>query len=50
MQSGVPCVGFGSRSGNLAQNGLADEWIDLDDFHRMVDVREMGTIVRHLGI
>ena len=37
VQHGVPCVGFGSRSGNLAQNGLADEWIDLDDFGRMVE-------------
>ena len=37
VQLGIPCVGFGSRSGNLAQNGLSDEWIDLDDFDQMVD-------------
>ena len=40
VQDGVPCVGFGSRSGNLAQNKLSDEWIDLDDFHKMVEVLE----------
>ena len=38
VQHGCPCVGFGSRSGNLAQNGLPDEWIDVDDFRRMVEV------------
>ena len=36
VQRGVPCVGLGSRSGNLAQNGLSDEWIDVDDFERLV--------------
>ena len=36
VQSGVPCLGLGSRSGNLAQDGLVDEWIDLADFERLV--------------
>ena len=49
VQHGVPCVGFGSRSGNLAQNGLADEWIDLDDFMRFVRVLE-GVIARWCGL
>ena len=36
VQRGVPCVGLGSRSGNLAQNGLSDEWVDLADYERLV--------------
>ena len=32
----MPCVGLGSRSGNLAQNCLSDEWIDVADFERLV--------------
>ena len=49
VQLGVPCVGFGSRSGNLAQNGLADEWIDLDDFGRMVQALE-GAVKKWCGV
>ena len=49
VQHGIPCVGFGSRSGNLAQNGLADEWIDLDDFIRFVRALE-GVIERWCGL
>ena len=49
VQLGVPCVGFGSRSGNLAQNGLADEWIDLDDFGRMVQALE-GAVKEWCGV
>ena len=36
VQSGVPCVGLGSRSGNLAQNGRSDEWVDVADYERLV--------------
>ena len=49
VQLGVPCVGFGSRSGNLAQNGLADEWIDYDDFLRMVQALE-GAVKEWCGV
>ena len=36
VQRSIPCVGIGSRSGNLAQNGLHDEWVDTEDFVRLV--------------
>ena len=48
VQHGTPCVGFGARAGNLAQNGLPDEWIDLDDFARMVAAVE-GVIEEWCG-
>lgn len=37
VQLGVPCLGLGSRSGNLAQDGHVDEWVDLDDYDRLVE-------------
>ena len=48
VQHGTPCVGFGARAGNLAQDGLPDEWIDLDDFARMVAAVE-GVIEEWCG-
>ncbi|NQW08552.1 MAG: M20/M25/M40 family metallo-hydrolase [Alphaproteobacteria bacterium] len=36
VQKGIPTVGIGSLGGNLAQNGLCDEWVDVDDFVRLV--------------
>ncbi len=36
--SGIPTVGMGPLAGNLAQNGLADEWVDVDDYIRAVKI------------
>ncbi|MDE0110731.1 MAG: M20/M25/M40 family metallo-hydrolase [Albidovulum sp.] len=33
----IPCVGFGCLAGNLAQNGLANEWIDIESYLQMTN-------------
>ena len=38
VEAGIPCIGLGCLAGDLSQNNKHDEWIDLDDFHRMVNV------------
>lgn len=38
VQKGIPTVGLGGLCGDLSQNGLTDEWIDLDDYFRTIDV------------
>jgi acetylornithine deacetylase len=38
VEAGIPCVGLGCLGGDLSQNSLHDEWIDVADFQRMVDV------------
>lgn len=38
VEAGIPCVGLGCLGGDLTQNGRHDEWIDVADFHRMVEV------------
>lgn len=38
IEAGIPCVGLGCLGGDLSQNGRHDEWVDLADFVRMVDV------------
>ena len=38
VEAGIPCVGLGCLGGDLSQNGRHDEWIDLADFQRMVNV------------
>ena len=38
VEAGIPCVGLGCLGGDLSQNGRHDEWVDLPDFRRMVDV------------
>ena len=38
LYSGIPTVGLGPLAGNLAQNGLADEWVDAADFIRAVQI------------
>lgn len=38
VEAGIPCVGLGCLGGDLSQNDRHDEWIDLADFLRMVDV------------
>ena len=38
LYSGIPTLGLGPLAGNLAQNGLADEWVDAADFIRAVQI------------
>ncbi|MEM1363672.1 MAG: M20/M25/M40 family metallo-hydrolase [Pseudomonadota bacterium] len=38
VEAGIPCVGLGCLGGDLSQNDRHDEWIDVADFHRMVEV------------
>ena len=38
LYSGIPTVGLGPLAGNLAQNGMADEWVDIDDYIRAVKI------------
>ena len=38
VEAGIPCIGLGCLAGDLSQNNKHDEWIDLDDFRRMVNV------------
>ena len=36
VQKGIPTIGIGSLGGNLTQNGLLDEWVDVEDFVNLV--------------
>lgn len=38
VQAGIPTVGFGPLGGDLTQNGLTDEWVDVQDYRRAVRV------------
>lgn len=38
VEAGIPCVGLGCLGGDLSQNDRTDEWVDVADFLRMVDV------------
>jgi acetylornithine deacetylase len=38
LQAGIPTVGLGPLAGDLTQNGLTDEWVDVADYRRSVDV------------
>jgi acetylornithine deacetylase len=38
VQAGIPTVGLGPLGGDLTQNGLTDEWVDLEDYRRAVEV------------
>jgi acetylornithine deacetylase len=38
VQAGIPTVGLGPLGGDLTQNGLTDEWVDLEDYRRTVEV------------
>lgn len=38
VEAGIPCVAFGCLCGDLSQNERRDEWVDVNDFLRMVDV------------
>ncbi|MDR7419390.1 MAG: M20/M25/M40 family metallo-hydrolase [Armatimonadota bacterium] len=36
--AGIPCVGVGPRCGNLVQAGGHDEWVDVEDYLRAINV------------
>ncbi|MCP4319481.1 MAG: M20/M25/M40 family metallo-hydrolase [Hyphomicrobiales bacterium] len=36
VQKGIPTVGFGPKCGGLAMSGLADEWVDVEDYFRSI--------------
>ena len=38
VEADIPCLGLGCLGGNLSQNNQTDEWVDISDFNRMVDV------------
>lgn len=38
VEAGIPCVGLGCLGGDLSQNDRTDEWVEVADFHRMIDV------------
>ena len=38
VEAGIPCVAFGCLCGDLSQNERRDEWVDVADFMRMVEV------------
>jgi acetylornithine deacetylase len=43
LQAGIPTVGLGPLGGNLTQNGLTDEWVDVADYRRAAAV--VGAII-----
>ncbi len=36
VQKNIATVGFGPRCGGLSMSGLADEWVDIEDYHRAI--------------
>ncbi|CAM2865256.1 hypothetical protein CFR75_09350 [Komagataeibacter xylinus] len=38
VQHGIPTIGLGPLCGDLSQNGKTDEWVDLADYLRCIDV------------
>jgi acetylornithine deacetylase len=38
VQKNIPTVGLGPLAGDLTQNGLTDEWVDVEDYRRAVMV------------
>lgn len=38
LQAGIPTVGLGPLGGNLTQNGLTDEWVDVADYRHAAAV------------
>ena len=38
VQKGIPTIGLGGLCGDLSQNGRHDEWIDVEDYLRTIDV------------
>jgi acetylornithine deacetylase len=42
--SGIPTVGFGPLGGNLTQNGMKDEWVDLPDYIRAIKVAAISIV------
>jgi acetylornithine deacetylase len=37
-QKGIPTIGLGPLCGDLSQNGGADEWVDVEDYLRAIEV------------
>lgn len=38
VEKGIPCVGLGCLAGDLTHSGQHDEWVDRQDYLKMVDV------------
>jgi acetylornithine deacetylase len=38
VQAAIPTVGLGPLGGDLTQNGLTDEWVDVEDYLKAVKV------------
>jgi acetylornithine deacetylase len=38
VQAAIPTVGLGPLGGDLTQNGLTDEWVDIEDYRKAVKV------------
>ncbi len=38
MYAGIPTIAYGPLAGNLTQNGVPDEWVDLPDYIRAIKV------------
>lgn len=36
VQKDIPTIGFGPKCGGLTMSGMADEWVDIADFHRAI--------------
>lgn len=49
VQRGIPTVGFGPLCGDLTQTGRHDEWVDVDDYIRAVQVTA-ASIINWCGV
>jgi acetylornithine deacetylase len=49
VQAGIPTVGLGPLGGDLTQNGRHDEWVDVEDYRRSVQVAA-AIIVEWCGV
>ena len=38
MYAGIPTIAYGPLAGNLTQNGVPDEWVDLPDYIRAIKI------------
>jgi acetylornithine deacetylase len=44
VQKGIPTVGFGPMCGDLSQNGGHDEWVDVEDYLRAIQVASVSAL------
>lgn len=44
LNAGMPAVGIGPRAGDLTQAGGHDEWLEIDDYLRVIAVCTLATI------